>query len=170
MITQYNVGLVISQIGMTDRQLAWFMAELKHRANFLEDSLDGSASEVTIFVPSFTMLRRDANGGIPTRICNRPLPAKCKMQIVECPDDSKSSHHYIMNMMAMMDEVWCMPTYGQIHALSRGRPSVVYRAGLRLIPQDARKFKWIVPWAEVQQPAEKRKKGKKNGRPISFGT
>lgn len=170
MITQYYVGLVVSQIGMTDRQLAWFMTELKHRVSCLKPGPDGQPPEVVIVVPGFNTLRRDGDQGVPSQIINRPLPAHCRMQIMECFGCSKSTHALIMKMMASMDEVWCMPTFGQIHALSRGRPSVIYRAGLRQEPQEARKFKWVVPWVEVQQPAEKQKKGKRNAKPISFGT
>jgi len=168
-ITQYHIGLVLPQGGMSDKQWTWFMAELKHRVSCLTPDPDGRPSGVNLHLPSFNVLKPDDSGGL-VRIYNRPLPAQCKIQIVSCPDTSKAAHQFIMAMMVNMDEVWCMPTYGQIHALSRGRPAVIYRASQRLEPQVACKFKWIPPWVEVYQPAEKQKKGKRNGKPTIFRT
>jgi hypothetical protein len=169
MIQQYHIGLVVSRMGLTDRQHAWMMTELKHRANLLTTKLGDASSEVMVYVPGFPAPRSDTYHGVPPGIWNRPLPAQCKMTVTPTPGNLKTSSAELMQKMLMMDEVWCMPTYGQIHALSRGRPAVIYRTALREGVRGNR-FKWIVPWVETDQPAEKQKKGKKNAKPTCFRT
>lgn len=152
LLADYRVGIVVSNQGLNEKQLA----ELSVRLDFIARMTEKEGT-IHLFVPGFNMA--DAEESVPREVRNL-LERKKKCQLLYIPTrgdhkDGVAEHiHYALVAEHRCDEIWCCPAMGQTKN-SPARVAQVYRLGTGPGQRNHHRFKMIPPWVEPPTPQSK---------------
>lgn len=143
----YHIGLILSQSGITDAQMAEIKFRIKELAKVMTDNW-----EILFWVPGFANM-------LPSALWPQTMKAISELpkSHVEFFPGAEPSVAQLFHEMREYDEVWCLPAKGQAR-LTKCRVSQLYNLSQESeYWTTSRAFKWIPYW----MGADKLPKGKK---------
>lgn len=138
-LTNYRIGLVLSQAGMNAAQLV----EVKSRLKFIAKLGGADSDGIKITVPSLYGGR--ASG---TQVVEGLVESLSRIDYVrvEVVQDVRNVID-CLNLLRDADEVWCLPSTRQSR-YTKARAWCIYDEAQRFRPGEAHRYKVIPPWVE----------------------
>lgn len=154
-MTEYRVGIVVPNCGLSDNQVADLGARLKFIRQYI-----GPEGSLVILAPAIN-LREPME--LPSQITG-VLQYRTQCEVRELPalkgSAGLSAGAFLVDQLKSCDEVWCCTAPGQ-GALSKSRPADVYRRAQALPMREATRFKPVPAWVMQAQAHEAAKKSKR---------
>ncbi|MNK82077.1 hypothetical protein D3C87_1018400 [compost metagenome] len=153
--TEYCVGIVVPQCGLSDNQIADLGARLKYIRQYV-----GAEGEFNVVVPAVDLAKPNV---LPPQVVN-VLQYRTQFELRELPPYRPalggSVGAFLLEQLKACDEVWCCtgPRQG---ALSQARPADLYRRAQEMGNLAAARFKLVPAWvmrAAAQADAKRTKR------------